>query len=514
MQQTTFRISDIDTRSVDVSLDPIPFGRHDRFPGDAASWSDPSQVFRRVQELVRDYLLATHPATGEQPERVAEIRKRYEKLVQDIKLLLGTDLKFDSEGKALLFGLRLDLEQFYGRDRVSSHLSSGQIRLLQPCITMFQNETVEDETVFFADEPELFMHPADLIDTFERLQRVFINSQVFLATHSLPLLAHIGARHIWYVNSGEVSYAGKNTGLVLTGLCGGDRNIEALASFLQEPASLALTQFATECLVGPSTVAAVPGDPQQSQVSAFVTDQAARLGRSVRALDWGAGQGRIAWALSEIFKTTTIKESIEYYAYDNEAKDAERCRAAIRALHGSDDKRYFNEPSTLFARAGEHSFDLVVLCNVLHELEPTDWLRTFADLRKLLTADGTLLILEDLQVPYGESAFDEGFILLPREAVAKLFSISLSEVGYSTPNGTKYQDRLVAYWLRASDLKLTTPASIKDALTLVRDQAERKLRELRTKHEHRRFDFGHKHALYLVQFANSSLCLRAYEQSN
>jgi predicted ATPase len=96
----------------------------------------------------------------------------------------------------------------FGKPLTDSGLSDGQKVHIQFAVALHAQKGRLDNTVFIMVEPENHLHPSALIE-FE----VANNSQFWIATHSVPLLAYLAHKEpmsIWYVEDGKVSNAGKN----------------------------------------------------------------------------------------------------------------------------------------------------------------------------------------------------------------------------------------------------------------------------------------------------------------
>ena len=107
-------------------------------------------------------------------------------------------------------------------------------------------------------------------------------------------------------------------------------------------------------------------------------EASAKLAAGGRALDVGCGSGAVVVALAKAFPKAEI------VGIDPDAQSVERARANAPSnvrLEVSDTSRFNSAP-----------FDLVTLCDVLHDLaEP---LKTLQEMRALLKPDGTLFIIE------------------------------------------------------------------------------------------------------------------------
>ena len=133
---------------------------------------------------------------------IAATQDSYKKLVDLIELLLKTTLGRSIDGDATLFGKPLAL----------ANLSDGQKVLIQLAVALHAQNGKLDNTVFLLDEPENHLHPSALIEFLDALELVAPSAQFWIATHSVPLLAHIANKEpmaIWYVEDGAISNAGR-----------------------------------------------------------------------------------------------------------------------------------------------------------------------------------------------------------------------------------------------------------------------------------------------------------------
>jgi 2-polyprenyl-3-methyl-5-hydroxy-6-metoxy-1,4-benzoquinol methylase len=105
-------------------------------------------------------------------------------------------------------------------------------------------------------------------------------------------------------------------------------------------------------------------------------EAAARLAAGGRALDIGCGSGRVCSALAKAFPKAEI------VGVDPDAESIARARG----LHPRVSFRVGD------ASAASGKFDLITLCDVLHDLAEPE--KTLAQARALLQADGTLFIIE------------------------------------------------------------------------------------------------------------------------
>ncbi|WP_374759976.1 AAA family ATPase [Acidithiobacillus thiooxidans] len=65
------------------------------------------------------------------------------------------------------------------------------------------------------DEPENHLHPSAVIDLLDAIKEQNPHGQIWIATHSIPLLSHYDEGSIWYVDEGSISFAGRKPELSL-----------------------------------------------------------------------------------------------------------------------------------------------------------------------------------------------------------------------------------------------------------------------------------------------------------
>ena len=287
----------------------------------------------------------------------------------------------------------------------------------------------KNNTVFILDEPENHLHPSALIEFLNRVAEVATNAQFWIATHSVPLLAHIAKKEpmsIWYVEDGKVSNAGSKPEQVLRGLLGDDEQIANLNAFTSLPAQFAAISFATECLIPPKTVANGTDDPQVEQISCLLDFDS---GSPISLLDYGAGKSRLLSGLVEIAasKEKLLADSVSYFAFDSSPDDKPDSLAVIKSIYAGDTARHFLTRDDFFSSKDEASIDVVVMCNVLHEIPPNEWLSLFNEhslIGRSLKDSGFLLVVEDQRIPTGELAHKFGFLVLDTPHLRTFFSVS------------------------------------------------------------------------------------------
>lgn len=433
-------------------------------------------------------------------EERLKARNDYDKLKKYIKTFLGTELRRNKFGQATLFGQPLG----------NIPLSQGQKILLQFCMAIYSQEALLEEIILFLDEPENHLHPSILIDTIDKIISCTPNGQIWISTHSVPLLAylsHLDEVSIHYVEDGKVEFGGKTPERVLRGLLGDDEQIGKLQSFLGLPAQMATNKFAFECLLPPGVVMTGSEDPQSAQLREALFKLVGE-DEKLNILEFGAGQGRLISNIVDIdnSKQEDLVNKLNYVAYDKFTDCEPQCRASIEKAYGSSDKRYFSKPKDLINEYGEESFNVVIMCNVLHEIPPTEWIKLFkknGEISRLLKPEGKLLLIEDNRLPVGEKAHKHGFLILDRWQLSKLFDI---------PNGTndfvtdsRRGGRLNAHLIPKKYLEQITSETRKEAIESLAQMAKEQIESIRE--EEANYKNGELHGFWVQQFANAQLCL-------
>lgn len=457
-----------------------------------------------VKNLQTEWRNVTHQDyTPEDPNEVDVVVTSYKKLCEIFQELLGTEIKYRRDGTCTIFGHPIG----------NASLSDGQKILIQLAVAIHAQGASLKDIVLLLDEPENHLHPSVVVDIFDRLSQVVTEGQLWISTHSVPLLAHIASvdpMAIWYMDDGQIKHAGKKPLEVLSGLLGNEIQIEKLRTFLSLPAELASANFAAESLRAPTTVDKTTNDPQIIQINEFLNKL--RTGTAIKVLDFGAGKGRIIEGFAEIeeLEGRAIQEHINYIAFDEYPNDSEACKKQIERFYGSSSNRYFNRIDDLYTHQNESTFDVIIMCNVLHEIPPSKWLALFSEtgpIHRSLKSTGFLVIVEDLRIPVGEKAHENGFFVLDTPHIRTLFSIDPSdeENGYFSFSDARNDGRLKAHWIAKPLIKKISTESRKKAISNLMQSAKSSIQSLRQKEAN--YANGMLHGFWSQQLANCVLYL-------
>jgi predicted ATPase len=457
----------------------------------------PQGTFAKIQVIQDRWFNSTHQHSQVSKEEQDSAIADYEKLKQIIDIFLNTPIGRTINDEATLFGFPMG----------QSNLSDGQKILLQFCLAIYSQETALNDLILILDEPENHLHPSVIIETIERIQKCVSNGQVWIATHSIPLLAHFDPSLIWYVENNKIGHAGKIPEKVLHSLLGNEDEVARLQDFISLPSQYATSRYAFESLFEPGAVLTDSNDPQSFQVR---TDLLKLSTTGVlRVLDYGAGKGRLISNIVDLDETNQEKliENIEYIAYDKFPNDKEHCESALIKAYGSCDEKYFNDFNNLLSVYDKGSFDVVIMCNVLHEIDPKDWLKLFQNegiISSLLSEKGMLLLVEDHQIPIGEKAYQKGFLVLDTPQLKDLFKISEKETDFKFTD-KKGDGRLKAHQIPKRCLTQIDEASRLSAIKSMSVTAREKILEIRDKEKN--YQNGKLHGFWTQQFANAQLNL-------
>ena len=408
---------------------------------------------------------------------------------------LGISLNRNADGEVTIFDKPI----------ANAQLSDGQIILLQLCVAIYAQGAHIADYILVMDEPENHLHPSAVIEMVDKIQELNPEGQIWIATHSIALLSHFDPSCIWYVKDGSVSYSGRKPEQVLEGLLGSEENIRRLHSFIDLPNEFATNRFAFECLMPPRVATSDEKDPQFGQLKGILNSIWSGDKTKISLLDYGAGKGRMISNLSADSRLTP--EMLDYVAFDEFDSNKDECINNIECFYDNPDDRYFNTFDALRLKWDEKSFDLILMCNVLHEIPHNNWISLFTHLQKLLKEDGQLLLIEDCKIPVGEKPHQKGFLVLNSIHLKDLFNIPASESSFVANDARPDTEpgRLMAHLIPAKYLNKITTASMKKAFEDLRETAMKNIQDIRNKECS--YKNGLTHAFWVQQLANATLCL-------
>src|SRR5581483_4563985 len=135
----------------------------------------------------------------------------------------------------------------------------------------------------------------------------------------------------------------------------------------------------------------------------------------------------------------------------------------------------------------------------------------FAQIAGMLEAEGSLLIVEDMQPHVGELPGRSGYLLLDLVALKLLFDAKAEREASVREVSSERDGRLKVFSVDISALRRVTAQTIVGALTAVRDDALSRIEKLRESNDRRSFQAGRLHALYSILHTNAVLSLKPYQ---
>lgn len=359
-----------------------------------------------TNEIVTDEF-SLYLKNREKPELINEqIRKKssfqlFDKFQTYVKRFLGKEFSYKQTTKGNTVNSRL----VYNNEIFNlTQFSPGQKTLFAYAILFFyldvNSKTNIRDSIIIIDEPEKHLHPEAQITLVNALKSIINKSgQLWLATHSVHILSHLDYDEIMMVKDDEIILPSRTTpGKSFNDLMGIDEHIHELITFITSISEWAYGNFMVQCFKEPDVVFGKNiNDPQFRLFKEFLKES-----KSIELLDFGAGKGRIGYTINEDEITS---QKITYSAYEPD-------KGNIELLNNIPNKK------AIFSNIKDvpkNNFDCVVLCNVLHEINPKEWSNTLNSIRKLLKDDGYLLIIEDRYLPKGETAHEFGYLVLGSE---------------------------------------------------------------------------------------------------
>lgn len=432
-----------------------------------------------------------------------EDAQRFNNLLHD---LVGTKIGFAIDEYAEI------IPTWRGRILDEEELSEGERVLIAWSISMHEQHNYLKSAILFLDEPELYLHPEACIDAIERLKNKVIGEygQIWIATHSVPLLAHYGVDSIYFVKDGSIERAGsRRIEEVVDSLLGGPAGRAKLSTYLLDADAVAFSHFAVQCILSPGVVdhkpaqAGIPMDKQERQFHEMLRNRISS-NNSLRILDFAAGKGRFAAALSEF--SNDYAQHVIYYAYNDpsfeDEIDHQDCLRNIGLLSQPGESNQYISNS-LAELQGQPPFDVILMVNVLHEIPAPEWLSVLRSLERLLHPEGFLLIMEDLLPPVGELPHSRGYIILDEVGLAHLFACRPQDIVLS-----KSDDRLLAVSIERSKLRSANENTRIKALEYVHERAKEKIVSIRKLDKrHLTHQMGRQHAHYTMLYTNAHLAL-------
>jgi predicted ATPase/SAM-dependent methyltransferase len=459
-------------------------------------------VLLYIQCIQDTWWNANHQLSTEEQSVRDDADRNYQLLSELIQIVIGEILDRDSKGNAILFNQPIDQKR----------LSDGQTYLLQWCAALHAQRKGLYESILLMDEPENHLHPESMIETLDRIIAANKNGQIWIATHSVTLIAALYKNYssdvsLYFMDKGKVEYASEKPDKVLNSLMGGKGNIPALREFIDLPEILANYRFANQSLKqSPVLGNSTNDDPQGNIVESVISSSTSTL----KILDFGCGKGRL---LDYLFAKhySDLSSLLDYVGWDDSQKYDAECKQIIEKVYPNDNNRWFCDKDEFSAKYPGQQFDRVILCNVLHEIAPKDWLGLFSKdniISSSLKDSGYLLIIEDHLMPQGEYAHEFGFIVLDTKPLESLFAASDGKNIIEVKS--EREGRIKGHFIPKCLLANVSNSTIEQALKLAQEEAKGNIEKIRNLKQHT-FKSGREHGFWVQQYTNTGMALEIYQ---
>ncbi len=353
--------------------------------------------------------------------------------------------------------------------------------------------------ILLLDEPENFLHPSIVLKVINNIVKMSKNCQIFIATHSLNTISYyFNEATLIYMEDSKAEFTGEKPEKIIKGLLGEENGIQKLSNFMDLPIRLGIINFIIQSILEPKIIGYKKNDSQQNQIYKTIINNF--KDKKINILDYGAGEGRI---LIELYEKNInhFKNKFDYYAYDKVENLS--CVNNINLIYQNNKKRYFIENKDKFP--ADLYFDLIVMCNVLHEIDPVKWIDIFnkeSEIMKSLSDKGFLLIAEVKEISKGEKAHQFNFFVLDKEELSILFKTSIDDI-ISNP---VENERLTSYLIQKKHLINIDKISIKKTIEMLQKKSVKEINKI-TNSGNTSYSNGLKFAFWTLQHSNSTLYL-------
>ncbi len=402
-----------------------------------------TDVFAKNAEAYSRQMKKPSKKTTDRKETVEDqYIERFQYLVKEF---LGISFDYEPRIDGRTIGSTL---LFDGNPIIFENLSPGQKTLLAYATMLFLIEFNSgiplNECVIIVDEPEVHLHAEAQIKMVNALRNIVKDSgQLWIATHSLPIITQLSYEEILLVKDNNILNPSiDNHDKSFEEIVGTSNNLEQIKDFLISNHLRTFNEFTLQCFKEPETIFSIDtSDPQYELFKNAIINN-----NNIELLDFGAGKGRLGHTLNNDLHTT---KKISYSALDIQPPEELNKVPNIKRVETSLDKLKNEE------------FDAIVVCNVLHEISPTDWTTQLNKLGNKLKNDGILIIIEDLHLPKGETAHKYGYNILDNKGIELLFGTD--SILHLRHKNKRYSERLVCSIIPKKQVK-TDISKIMDAI--------------------------------------------------
>lgn len=412
----------------------------------------------------------------------------FDKFQGYVKQFLGKDFSYQQTAQ----GNTVNSTLLYNNEPFNLNLfSPGQKTLFAYAILFFYLDTNAKtnirESIIIIDEPEKHLHPEAQIILINALKSIIGKTgQLWIATHSVHILSHLDYDEIMMVKDDEIIPPSRTTpGKSFNDLMGIDEHINELTTFITSISEWAYGNFMVQCFKEPDVIFEKNiNDPQFRIFKTFLKDRT-----NVELLDFGSGKGRIGYTIQE---DEIVSKKIVYSAYEPDKGNYE-------LLNNIPNKKAIYSS---LSEIPKNNYDCVVLCNVLHEINPKEWVSTITSIKDLLKDDGYLLIIEDRYLSKGENAHEFGYLVFGIEETKMLLaSTSTMELKLDE---AEFSDRIIFTAFTKSEINPSTD-SVMNAIKRLKENCFKNIKLL--KKMDKGLNQGRRYANETQLYINSQLAL-------
>lgn len=424
--------------------------------------------------------------------------KRFESLRKNINDFLGKNLEWEEDDKNITFSAESGFGgvkgkwKLGGRDFNWNEFSEGEKTLFAYALLFFlldMNPKVKiKESIIFIDEPELYVYPKGHIDLIKGIRKVIGDTgQLWIATHSVHILSELNYEEIFMVKDGKITSPKVTTPENALDELVGYNHLEKLTDFVTSLSEWAYVNFIAQCFSNPDIIeTAKANDPEVELFKKFLKETP----NINLLLDFGAGKGRL---YKEMINDESLKEKIKYSALD----PLETNQADLQALGVS---KLYKEHTQL----SEKTFDSILMCGVLHEIQPVKWVETLNKIKSSLKEDGYLIIIEDKKLKKGEKPNEIGYLVLDIPHLKLLFDMK-KDILVLKHHDKNYQDRILCAVIKKADMGEVSKDTIKNALKELQEFALKEVRRIKkvTPTPETKYALGREKGFYSELYMNA-----------
>ena len=432
-----------------------------------ATYSDSSLSFQDFLKLVEQdgisfledfYSGLNVRARGTKKKRLEDLNRLNAFFSQ---LLNRTLLEEKDEGYIMM--TQGDGSRTMGLEECLKELSPGELMLFYLSTFLFYLSHISSghqKVVLLMDEPELHLYPKALLSMLDMLEACDMISQLWIASHSIFILPQFPFESLVYLHRSEVLELNSTTYQRVYDDLIGLENID-MYELLSSIENWENYQFIVENYLLPQT----KGNASKKDEQALKVMEALRkhqAERPLNVLDYGAGQCRLWECLKLAIPDVDERNHLLHYkAYD-----------VHPPKNLPEDVTYYTTKKEV-EQSGK--YDVVVLMNVLHEIEPEEWCAVFHTIHDFLSKDGILIFLEVLSLVNGEQPYGQaGFLLLRDSQVKDLFPNSYCE---KLPNNLAVE-KSNCWVIHACELEKVQTQKIYEIICSLEEECEELLKEL------------------------------------